>query len=153
MEGGQLSKTDTYVDPVWDTVNLSHTYSSPLVFILPRNDGSHPADFRIRNITPTTFEATTVEPPGWDGPHIAMTTAYVVVEEGNWFLTPNLFLAAGMVSTTDIVNSEGGTWTTVSLPQGFTNPIIIARIQETANEMNNLRSKSPSPGSRPQCVT
>ncbi|MBU1535024.1 DUF4215 domain-containing protein [Myxococcota bacterium] len=145
MEGGTLNKTDTYADPVWDTVTLSHPYVSPVVFIIPRNDGGNSADFRIRNITATDFEATVVEPPGWDGPHVAMTVSYIVVEEGNWFLTPDRFMSVGVVETSDLVNSEGGTWVTVPITQGFANPIVIAQIQGLANETNNLPTEPSAP--------
>jgi cysteine-rich repeat protein len=145
MEGGSLSKTDTYADPVWDTITLNSTYVNPVIFIIPRNDGGHSADFRLQNITPNSFEATVVEPPGYDGPHIAMTVSYVVAEKGYWFLTPDRVMAVGTVDTNDLVNSAGGTWTTVPIPQGFTNPIIIAQIQGMANEMNNLPSEISKP--------
>mgnify|MGYP006300737585 CR=1 FL=1 len=145
MEGGQFTKTDTYQDPVWDTVNLQNTYDSPVVFIIPRNDGSHSADFRIRNITSTSFETTVVEPPGWDGPHVAMTVSYIVAEEGGWFLTSDIFLYVGIVELTNIVNSEEEDWLTVDLPQGFTNPIVIAQLQEMPNEQNNLPTETSQP--------
>ncbi len=145
MEGARYTKTDTYTSPVWDTITLANTYVNPVVFIIPSTDGNNSADFRIRNITSTSFQTTTVEPPPWDGPHVAMTVSYLVCEVGNWFLTPDIMISVGVVETSNLVNSQGGTWITVPLPQGFSNPIVLAQIQGMANELNN----PPSQPSRP----
>jgi MYXO-CTERM domain-containing protein len=145
MEGARYTKTDTYDSPVWDTITLTNTYVDPVVFIIPSTDGNNSADFRIRNVGATSFQTTTVEPPPWDGPHVAMTVSYLVCEVGNWFLTPDILMSVGVVETSTLVNSQGGSWVTVPLPQGFTNPIVLAQIQGLANELNN----PPSQPSRP----
>ena len=145
MEGARYTKTDTYASPVWDTIHLNNTYVDPVVFIIPSTDGGHSADFRIRSITSTSFQTTTVEPPPWDGPHIAMTVSYLVCEVGNWFLTPDIMISVGVVETNTLVNSQGGSWVSVPLPQGFSNPIVLAQVQGMVNELNN----PPSQPSRP----
>ncbi|MEM9691395.1 MAG: DUF4215 domain-containing protein [Myxococcota bacterium] len=145
VEGAQVNKRDTYQVPTWDQVNLQFTYASPIIVALPNSNGGDPADFRIRNITSTGFELTLSEPPSEDGPHIAMDIAYVAVEAGQWSLPDGRFMAAGTVATNQVVFKNGGGFRTVSLPPGFTNPIVLAQIQGLANEQNNLPSQTSNP--------
>ena len=86
MEGGTVLKRNTYQDPTWETVNLTYTYDSPIIVAIPNTNGNHPADFRIRNVTNTSFELTLAEPFSEDGPHVEMVISYVVVEAGQWVL-------------------------------------------------------------------
>ncbi len=80
LEGGNVAKKDTYNDPTWDLVNLKYTYDNPIVIAIPDSNGSHPADFRIKNVLPGSFEVTLSEPPSEDGPHVAMNVAYIAVD-------------------------------------------------------------------------
>ncbi|MEZ4446169.1 MAG: DUF4215 domain-containing protein [Polyangiaceae bacterium] len=145
VEGAQVTKQDTYVTPTWDVVNLQFTYQNPIVIALPNSNGQNPADFRIRNITSSSFELTLAEPPSEDGPHVAMNVAYVAVEAGQWSLPDNQQMAAGLVSTTQQVFKNGGGFQTVPLPPGFTNPVVFAQIQGLANESNMLPSQVSNP--------
>lgn len=145
VEGGQVAKQDTYVNPVWDTVNLQFSYASPIIFAIANSNGAHPADFRIRNITGTSFELTLAEPPSEDGPHVAMNIAYVAMEQGQWSLPDGQQMAAGRVTTNATVHKGGGGFTTVALPPGFTNPIVIAQLQGQANETGNIPAVPSNP--------
>jgi cysteine-rich repeat protein len=145
VEGAQVTKTDTYQVPTWDLVNLQFVYSSPIIIALPNSNGAHPADFRIRNITSTSFELTLAEPPSEDGPHVEMDIAYVAVEAGQWSLPDSQQMAAGFVNTNQLVFKGGGGFQTIALPPGFTNPIVLAQIQGQANELNNIPSQVSNP--------
>ncbi len=145
VEGAQVTKQDTYVNPVWDTVNLQYSYFDPIIFAIANSNGAHPADFRIRNITGTSFELTLAEPPSEDGPHIAMDIAYVAMEAGRWSLPDGQVMAAGTISTNATVYKGGGGFTTVTLPPGFSNPIVIAQLQGQANETAAIPSVPSDP--------
>jgi cysteine-rich repeat protein len=145
VEGAQVTKQDTYVNPVWDTVDFQFSYSDPVVFAIANSNGAHPADFRIRNITSGSFELTLAEPPSEDGPHVAMDIAYVAMEAGQWSLPDGQLMAAGKVVTDATVHAAGGGFTTVGLPPGFTNPIVIAQLQGQNNETGNIPSVPSNP--------
>jgi cysteine-rich repeat protein len=145
VEGGQITKKDTYQVPTWDTVNLKFSYKSPIILAIPSSDGNHPADFRIRNIGSSSFELTLAEPPSEDGPHVAMNIAYVAVDVGQWSLPDGRFMAAGRVSSSTLVRKGGGGFQTVSLPAGFSSPIVLAQIQGLANETGALPSQPSNP--------
>jgi len=145
VEGAQVTKQDTYVNPVWDVVNLQFAYQEPVIFAIANSNGAHPADFRIRNITGTSFELTLAEPPSEDGPHIEMDIAYVAMDVGQWSLPDGQQMAAGKIVTDATVFKGGGAFTTVTLPPGFTNPIVIAQLQGQANETGNIPSVPSNP--------
>ncbi len=145
VEGDTVLKTDTYQTPTWDLVNLTYSYEDPVVLAIPNTNGGNPADFRIRNITATSFELTLAEPPSEDGPHVAMTISYLVVESGQWKLPDAQKIAAGFVDLTNVKYKGGGSFMTVGLPSGFTNPIVLAQLQGQANEQNNIPSQVSSP--------
>ncbi|MBI4953294.1 MAG: DUF4215 domain-containing protein, partial [Myxococcales bacterium] len=145
VEGGSVHKTDTYATPTWDVVSLKFAYQKPIIFAIPSSDGGNPADFRIRNITSTSFELTLAEPPSEDGPHVAMDIAYVAVEAGQWSLPDGRRMAAGLVSTSQLIYKGGGGTQVVALPPGFQNPIVLTQIQGLANEQGSLPSEPSQP--------
>jgi len=145
VEGGNVTKKNTYDDPTWDLVNLKFNYVQPIIIAIPNSNGDHPADFRIRNITSSSFELTLAEPPSEDGPHVEMDIAYVAMEGGQWSLPDGQQMAAGTLSTNQLIFKGGGSTQVVSLPTGFTNPIVLAQIQGLANETNNIPSQVSSP--------
>jgi cysteine-rich repeat protein len=145
VEGGTVNKTDTYQQATWDTVNLKFAYVLPIIIAIPNSNGGNPADFRIRNITTTSFELTLAEPPSEDGPHVAMTISYMAMEHGQWTLPDGQMMAAGSILSKQLVYKGGGGFVTVPLPSGFTNPIVFAQIQGLANEQNNLPSETSDP--------
>lgn len=145
LEGGLVNKKDTYANPTWDKIDLKYTYENPILLAIPNTNGGNPADFKVRNVTTTSFELTLAEPPSEDGPHVAMDIAYVAVEQGQWLLPDGQKIAAGAVNTATLVHSGGGGFQTINLPAGFTNPIVLAQLQSTNNEQNNLPSQASSP--------
>lgn len=114
---------------------------TPLVFVLPTEDGADPASLRIRNVTATGFEIAPVEPAGEDAAHPGMTAvAYVAVEPGRTELAPGVVLDAGVVRTSTVVQArppfadEGG-YDTVEMRHTFASaPAVIATVQTTRNE-------------------
>jgi uncharacterized repeat protein (TIGR01451 family) len=87
MEVGDLTVIDTYSNPNWTQVNFTQVFDrKPYVFTLPTDDGNNTGAHRIRNVTTTGFEVTTVEPgridgrDGEDGPHIAMGLSYLAID-------------------------------------------------------------------------
>ncbi|MSP24069.1 MAG: DUF4215 domain-containing protein [Myxococcales bacterium] len=145
LEGGTITKKDTYVTPTWDLVTLKYAYEFPVVFAVPDSSGNNPADFRLRNVGKTSFELTLAEPPSEDGPHVAMTIAYVAVETGAWLLPDGRLIASGTIDTKQVVYKNGGGFFTVPLPAGFKKPIVLAQIQGIANEKNNIPSQPSNP--------
>ena len=145
LEGGKVTKKDTYQDPTWDLVTLKYAYETPVVLAIPDSSGSNPADFRLRNVGKTSFELTLAEPKSEDGPHVAMTIAYVAVETGTWLLPDGALVASGTVDTKQVVYHNGGGFFTVPLPAGFKQPIVLAQIQGIANEKNNVPSQPSDP--------
>jgi cysteine-rich repeat protein len=147
LEGGIINKKDTYAEPTFDTVNFKYAYEQPVVLALPNNNGDNPADFRLRNVGKTSFEVTLTEPPSEDGPHVAMSVAYVAVEAGKWSLPDGRKVVAGFVDTTKLVHSGGGGFQLVNLPIGFfaTPPLVFAQIQGLANETGKVPSQPSNP--------
>ncbi len=149
MEGNSIYVRNTYNDPTWETVNLKYSYVHPIIVAIPNTHGSHPANFRIRNVTGTQFEMVNTEPPSEDGPHVDMMVAYMAVEEGNWLLPDDRRIAAGHLDTTSLVWGDGtqtqGGFTHVSLPSGFSNPVVFVLIQDMANEQGTPPSTTSTP--------
>ncbi|MEO7329581.1 MAG: DUF4215 domain-containing protein [Minicystis sp.] len=145
LEGGTVEKKNTYDTPTWDFVDLKYAYEAPVILAIPNTNGGNPADFRVRNVTKTSFELTLAEPPSEDGPHVEMTISYVAVEAGVFKLPDNRTVAAGFVDTAQMVFKNGGGYMQVPLPLPFTNPIILAQIQGQANETGNLPVQPSSP--------
>lgn len=62
------------------TINTSNTWthidfkkpitSTPVVFVVAENTGTHPATVKIKNVTKTGFDAIMAESQGEDGPHL-----------------------------------------------------------------------------------
>lgn len=147
LEGGVINKKDTYANPTWDTFAFKYAYEQPVVLAIPNTNGDNPADFRLRNVGKTSFEVTLTEPPSEDGPHVAMSVAYVAVEAGKWSLPDGRKVAAGFLDTTTLVHSKGGGFQTVNLPIGFFSkpPVVFAQIQGLANETGKVPSQPSSP--------
>ncbi len=148
LEMAPAALNDTFSVPAWTTVTFLEPFDvRPLVFVLPTNQGSDPATIRVRNVTTTGFEALQVEPSGNDGPHVAMTTAYLAIEPGNHMLPDGTRIVALERTTTAFANRFlGVSWDVVPFPTAFTAaPAAIAQIQTMASEGQSPPSTPSAP--------
>ena len=132
---GTSSGSTTFV-----SVPFRQTYDAPpLVFVIASEQGSQPSTVRIRNVTTAGFQVVQVEPPGMDGPHIAMTVHYLAVDPGVHVLPDGTSVEAGSVATTTVQHGAGVAgaegWDTLNFGASFgTTPALLAQIQDMANE-------------------
>lgn len=148
LEMGAVTLNDTFTVPSWTTVTYAAPFDvRPLVFVLPTNQGSDPSTVRIRNISTSGFEVLQVEPTANDGPHVAMSTAYLAIEPGNHLLPDGSRITAIDVSTTASANRLlSVTWTGVSFPSVFgLSPAVLTQIQTLNNESLNPPGTSSAP--------
>lgn len=113
----------------------------PLVFVLSTSAGSHSAALRVRNITRTGFEVGILEPPGWDGPHVAMDFHYLAIEPGRHRLPDGTVWEAGTLDTASVQRGPGvggpSGWEPLTFQSGFSSPpVLLAEIQTQRNERN-----------------
>lgn len=143
MEAGVITIQDTFGNAGFTPVVFQQIYDvTPLVFLLPSEQGGDPSDIRVRAVTPLGFEAVQAEPPGNDGPHVAMQVHYIAIEPGSHTLPGGSLIQAGSVSTTEHqrgsgtfpgAGSEG--WERVDFPVEFDDtPAVVAQIQSMVNE-------------------
>ncbi len=145
---GTVTVADTFVVASWTSVTFAEPFrSAPLVFALPTNEGSDPATLRIRNVSTTGFEIVQTEPGGNDGPHVAMNTAYLAIEAGNWQFPDGTRITAQELTTTAFANRFiSVTWQSVSFPAVFpSSPAVLTQIQTTTNEALNPPASSAEP--------
>jgi uncharacterized repeat protein (TIGR01451 family) len=165
MEAGTVTIQNTFNVANFTPVVFQQTYDvTPLVFMLPSEQGGDPSDIRVRAVTPLGFEAVQAEPAGNDGPHVAMTAHYIVIEPGSYELPNGTRIQAGSVNTAErqrAFNSplitlppqpplpaEG--WEDVTFPDAFsTTPVVVAQIQT----MNNETGLPPASFSQPWLTT
>ena len=161
MEAGSFTIASTFGNANFTVVPLQQTYDNPpLIFVLPTEEGGDPSDVRIRNVTGALFEAVQAEPPGNDGPHIAMTVHYIAIEPGDHVLPDGTRIQAGSINTQTLQahNSVGGPtgWDSVSFPTAFGGTAtVLAQIQTMNNEELGDIFNPPAPAgpSRPWLVT
>jgi MSHA biogenesis protein MshQ len=160
MEVGDLTVIDTYTNPVWTQVNFTQVFDrTPYVFTLPTNNGGDSGAHRIRNVTTTGFQVTTVEPgrldgrDGEDGPHVAMGLSYLAIDScpgGTAQCTLTLSNGdkwqLGFVNTsraqaygTDKTTSTN--WEKVNFTPAFsTPPAVLVQVQTLNNEIGILNA-------------
>lgn len=148
MEADTITVQDTFVNPTWTSVTFRQSYPAPpLVFVTATNNGGDPSALRVRNVTSIGFEVLQVEPSAEDGPHLAMTLAYVAIEPGNHVLPdgePIVALTRG-TTTTQGGGAPGG-WDSVAFGTTFAaTPAVLGQIQTTVNETGNPPSTSSIP--------
>lgn len=142
-------RTVTFPSSVFDEADVT-----PLVFVLPTTQGSQPCSFQLNNITQTSFDIACVEPPGENGPHIAMTLHYIAIEAGVHTVpatiggsSTNVVFAAGSTATTAVqhncASGCGSTGSTsISFGTTFSNPPALLLQVQT----DNSESGSPPGG-------
>lgn len=158
MEVGDLTVIDTYANPNWTQVNFSQVFDRiPFVFTLPTNDGNNTGAHRIRNITTTGFQVTTVEPgrldggDGEDGPHIAMGLSYLAIDScPGGAAQCTLTLSNGDKWQLGFVNTSraqaygtdktlAANWERVNFSPAFsTAPAVLVQVQSLRNETGIL---------------
>ncbi|MDX1696819.1 MAG: hypothetical protein R3308_00955, partial [Thiohalobacterales bacterium] len=121
LEAGEVTLHDTRLTPDFVQVSFRQNYSAPPVIVaLPTSAGGEPAALRIRNVTTTGFEIAQVEPAGVDGPHLAMTVPWIVMEQGVHQLPGGSWLVADTVdvSATQFGSGVSGTagWHKLTFP-------------------------------------
>lgn len=148
MEMGAVTVGDTFTVPTWTTVTFLQAFdTTPLVFALPTTDGGDPSTLRIRNVTTTGFEVVQVEPNANDGPHVAMSTAYLAIEPGDHLLPDGSRVLAFEHSTSSFANRLiSTTWDTLSFPSAFSAaPAMLGSIQTMNNESQTPPATSSVP--------
>lgn len=126
------------------TVNLSRTYSNPVVLAQPPSfNGSQAAVVRITEVTSDSFELFVHEPPNLDGTHVTETVSYLVVESGSWELADGTRLEAGHLNTAASVGrGVGNTWAQVSFANslGTSGPVVLSQVQ-TDNDLHFVKTR------------
>ncbi len=167
MEVGDLTVIDTYSNPNWTQVNFTQVFDrTPYVFTLPTNDGNNTGAHRIRNVTTTGFQVTTVEPgridgrDGEDGPHVAMGLSYLAIDScPGGAAQCTLTLSNGDKWQLGFVNTSraqaygtdktaAANWERVNFTPVFsTPPAVLVQVQTLNNEtgiLNNRATNCPS---------
>ncbi|MDJ0793870.1 MAG: hypothetical protein QNI98_06440 [Woeseiaceae bacterium] len=148
VEMAPVALNDTFSIPSWTTVTFLEPFDvRPIVFVLPTNQGGDPSTIRVRNVTTTGFEVLQVEPSGNDGPHVAMTTAYLAIEPGNHVLPNGTRIVALEHTTATFANRFlGVSWDVVPFPAAFpATPAVVAQIQTAASESQSPPSTPSAP--------
>lgn len=97
------------------------------------------------------FEVAMTEPGCQDGPHIAMSITYLVVEAGQWMLPDGRRMNVGLWNTTTMIDKDGihnsidGTLDEVPLPGSITKRIVLGQIQTMENEEKNIPYETSNP--------
>lgn len=103
----------------WHTVNLSNSYSSPVVVMRTLSyNGGHPTHLRVRNIAPDQFEWQMEEWDYCDGPHMTEDCPYLVIEEGVHTLEDGTMIQAGFAEVTH-------NWAEVRFHEDFTSSVVL----------------------------
>ncbi len=114
----------------WQTVNLSNTYTDPVVLAGPATyDGGHPGVVRVRNVTPTSFQVRFQEWDCLDGWHCLEQLHWMVLERGVWDRPGGeVWIADEFLMSNANVRSPS--W--VPLSQTVS-PFVVLATQQTAN--------------------
>ena len=93
------------LDHNWTIVNFENSFTQPVVIAgPPTENGNNPAVVRVRNITPTGFEARIQEWDYLDGKHYPETFSYIVIEQGIYTLENGSKLEAGYFNGSNTYN-------------------------------------------------
>nr|CAA6807531.1 MAG: Unknown protein [uncultured Thiotrichaceae bacterium] len=154
-EAATFTTHNTLSNPTWQSIGFQQTYSTPpIVVTIPETTGSNPGTIRIRSVTTSGFENTIVEPEDNDGPHLAMSSAYLAVEPGIHVLPDGTVIEAGFITTSSEQYGSAITglssWETVTLGYDFGSPpTIIAALQTMVNEVGEGGDFPPAVSSAP----
>ena len=140
MEAGEVSLPSTGGESQLFFSNFQQTYdTTPIVVALMTTRGGEESALRISDVTTTGFRMAQMEPFSSDGAHVNVTVSYIAIEQGSHMLPDGRMIEAGAVSTSEIQfngNPPGRKgWEPVSFSNSFTNPMLLADIQTTNNEL------------------
>ncbi len=117
----------------WSTINLTNTYSSPIIVCTPTlPDTDELARIvRVRNTSASSFQAKLQQP---DGGTISTNSPvhYIVVEEGQWTLADGSKLEAQLLTSSQTAGK--GNWDNVddySYQHSFTSPVVLGQVMTT----------------------
>ena len=121
METGVVTVGGTHV-----TVPLTNIYASPVVVAsVEYTNNTTPVVARVGNVTAQSFDIRLQNPS--DGPVVAETVSYVVVEEGVWTIDGvNVEAHAYLSTVTDKNNSWSGEPQTYG--QSYSNPVVLGQV-------------------------
>jgi len=155
MESDRVTLNDTFAQTTFTSVSFRQTYDTPpLVFAVATDSGGDPSALRVRSVTTTGFEVSQVEPPGNDGPHVAMSVHYFAIEPGVHVLPDGTQIEAGTHTTTSVQRGPGvggpPAWDALAFGGSYSGtPAVVAQVQGMANESGN----PPATHSEPWLVT
>jgi hypothetical protein len=137
METGEV-----VVDHNWTTVELSQTFSDPIVIAnLMGFVGSDPSVIRIRNVSPSGFEIRVQEWDYLDGIHKTETIGFVVMERGLHTLDDGTMIRADSFTTNRTTSFQ-----TVKFGTGFSSiPVVvtsIATVEDDAGVTGRMKNVS-----------
>ncbi|MCH2130678.1 MAG: hypothetical protein MK179_16160, partial [Pirellulaceae bacterium] len=130
-EVGQI----THLTHQTQTVMLSRTYNTPVVFAQsPSDNGKTAVAVRVKDVLSDRFSVFLEEPSNEDGIHAAETITYVVLESGEHSLLDGTRLEVGTVLTNATVGKlVPSQWETVSFATSFPDtPVLLSQIQTNA---------------------
>ncbi|MBU0671102.1 hypothetical protein KKF29_02990 [Patescibacteria group bacterium] len=151
MEAGEVS-----TDSSWTTVNLTNTYTDPVVVaqVYENNSTNSPFSVRVRNVTANSFEVKLDYPPDSYVPtsYVAEDIYYMVIEEGSWTM-PDGTQIEGHKFDTDVVASANNGWdgphqVQQSYSHSYTGaPVVLTQVM-TNNDADWITSWSSDHGNR-----
>ncbi|MEO1203585.1 MAG: hypothetical protein AAFX10_12810 [Pseudomonadota bacterium] len=148
LEMAPVTVNDTSGGGGWTSVSFIQSFDTvPHVYVLPTTDGTDPATLRIRNVTAAGFEVVQTEPSANDGPHAAMSTAYLAIEPGAHTLPGGVRIVSSSYTTTSFANRFiSTTWDNRAFPATFSaTPAVLAMVQGLSNETGNPPATSSIP--------
>ena len=143
FEAGSITLNDTTASPSFNSVTFQQTYDvTPVVVVLPSDEGSQPRSIRIKNVSTTGFDLVAPEPTGADGTDVAMTVHYMAMEPGTLTLPDGNEIEADFVDTAKYQTGfglSGSSWESVNFDADFSStPAVITQIQTMNNETANV---------------
>ena len=151
LEARRVTTNDTFSTPTFTAVTFLTPFdTTPVVVALATDQGGDASALRIRNVTTTGFEISPVEPPGNDGPHVAMTVDYVAMEPGSLVLPGGETVVAGFHDTASVQRAGvvGGlaAWDTVAFGATLSSAAaVIADVQSNSSESGTPPSGPSQP--------
>ncbi len=125
MEWGFVTVNDTFT-----TVNLTYTYTSPVIVGVPSYTSGVPRSVRIRNANNTSFEVRVQNPSGTASP--ITQVYYIVVEEGVW--TSPIKLEAQKYNTSTVGRDDNWAYDTRNYGQTYSGNLVVFHQVMTYND-------------------